>query len=138
MKKYALLLLLVLAPSTVAWAGSTCIQVNPANPTCTDDVYLTVLSCIPLVGTVTCVDYRVSTSNMIYVNVYLTYDPYQRGGSTKVDETVNIGDLCPGSYMVLARVYCSPDSCSPRYATWGLGATVFKVTCGTCPQPWPW
>ena len=137
MTKCALLLLLTLAPSAVVSAGMACIQVNPTHPTCADDVCLTVLACVPMVGTVTCTDWRVATNGMIYLDIYVTYDPCQRGGSTKINETFNVGDLCPGVHMVLARVHCSPGHCQPRYAVWAMGATVFKVSCAPCPQPQP-
>jgi hypothetical protein len=139
MKKYAMLLLVVLMLSTSAWASTLAyVTVSPACPNCVDNVCINVLACVPKACTVTEVDSCVRTNNMILVDIYLECPDCSCGGSTKVDETVCVGDLCPGTYFVVARVYWSGACCKSTPTAAAVGSTVFKVSCATCAWPWWW
>lgn len=140
MKKYALLLSMVLALSTSAWGGSfVCVQVSPDDPSCDTDITLCASGCVP--GDCSVMDVQVCVKgSIILMDIHMdcTYDcapPY----STTFNECVNIGKLCPGAYAVLAMVHCSDvGDCAPCCGggVRAMGTAYFDVCCeNPC---WPW
>ena len=143
MKKCALLMLIVLGTSTVAWAGPwACIDVQKKCWCSGEDVKVHVGACLP--GTfdtcqtkiVPCVQ-----GNLILVDVYLTRTDTCLG-SLRLCEPVDLKTLCPGLYSVVARIYVrdvGPCGRPGMYLMSALGSAQFRVKCcDPCCSPFPW
>jgi hypothetical protein len=137
MKKYTLLLLIVLGVSTTAWGSFACVTVPPCTP-CADDVCIGVTACLPYnCSGEPIVEYCVY-GNMVLVDILYTCEDCACGGRTAVDTGVCV-PLCPGVYSVLARVSVECESgcwaTGPRVSA--IGSAFFKVCCDNpCPSPW--
>lgn len=137
MKKYALLLLIVLGVSTTAWGGFACVTV-PATTPCDQEVCMNFQACLPYDCTDTpAVDYCVR-GNMVIVDIVYQCADCTCGGRTAVNEDLCL-DLCPGVYSVLVRISVDcADACwdfGPRVSA--LGSAFFKVcSCEPCASPW--
>ncbi len=137
MKKYGLLLLMVLAMSTPAWAGPfACVTVDRCVPAC-EDVSINVKACLPfrdcvLQDTDVCV-----RGALILVDMYFCCPSCRCGGATCVDEDVVVeGGLCPGMYIVLVRIHCACGGpCCFRPRICAMGSAFFQAVC--CDQPAP-
>ena len=136
-KRLLLPLVVVLSLSTGAWASVFAdVTVCPPCPDCWDNVLVNVKACVPKEGYVKCTEWCIK-GNFIMVDVYLQCPPSACGGSTKVNQTVCVGDLCPGTYAVIATVRCY-EGCKPYAMTYAVGSTFFKVSCPTpCWPCWP-
>ena len=141
MKKYALLMLIVLGMSTAAWAGPWACVDAPAC-VCSDEcVNINVGACIP--GRF-CGDPYVKwcvKGNLVLVDIYLVrYDECH--DSLKLCEPVCLENLCPGNYSVVARIYVKdvgPCAFPGRSVLTAMGSTRFTVKCcDPCCSPWPW
>ena len=144
MKKYALLLFLVLGMSTTTWGLTfACVQVTPNSPSCDDDITICVSGCIP--GNCAVVDSRVCVKgSIITVDIYMECDcqcapPY----ATKYNECFDIGFLCPGRYTVMARVHCADLGgcgllCSCPGGVCAVGSAPIHVCCANPCWPWYW
>lgn len=146
MKKCALIMLLVLGTSTAAWAGSWACVTVPACLNCDENVCINVQGCVPGEGQV--VDKEVCVKGgIVFVDIYVEIQD-KCVGSVKVDEDVCAGDLCPGQYAVIAKIYSrqADDCCSScwnpfgnRYSTYAMGSAWFSVvSCNPCCPPFPW
>lgn len=146
MKKYAMMMLVVLGLSTVASAGPwACVTVKPCIP-CDEEVCINVQGCVPGEGEVVDVEACVR-GGIVFVDVYVEISDKCRD-SVKVDEDVCVGDLCPGQYAVIAKIYCkdAPDPCSKcwspfgcRYSVCAIGSKWFRVvSCNPYCPPFPW
>lgn len=122
MKKYGFLLVMVLMMSTTAWGSLASVWTCPESPDCDDMVKVYVKACVPGDCEVACVK-KMCIGNMIIVDIYL--DCMCACGSTQISEYKCIGKLCPGTYSVFARVWCSHGGCRPRVCA--LGSTFFRV-----------
>ena len=122
MKKYGLLLMIVLAASTTTWGSLASVWTCPKSPNCGDTVKVYVKACVPGVCEVVCVD-KTCVGNMIIVDVYL--DCLRACDSTEVCEEKCIGELCPGMYSVFVRIWSSYGGCRASVAA--LGLTFLRV-----------
>ncbi len=141
MKKYALLMLIVLGTSTVAWAGPWASISVPPGVCSGQPVTITVGACLQ--GQYTCdqpVDWCVH-GNLIIVDIHLTrvnacHDALQ------LCKDVNIMRLCPGTYSVVARIYVRDKGLCGKpgmYVMSAVGSTWFNVKCcNPCGSPFPW
>jgi hypothetical protein len=149
MRKYAVVLLIVLGLSTGAWAGlRACVSVSPHCPTCQDDVWLAVSAEVPgqcyVADIKTCIQ-----GGSIVATIILDCDDCS--GCTSIDQTVDLGTLCPGLYIAFVKIVANPPDCGcpdccgpcggcldmPRLVA--VGATNFRVTCANSCWPWwPW
>jgi hypothetical protein len=142
MKKYALLMLIVLGTSTVAVAGPwACVDV----PKCVcsgDNVTIKVGACLQgtfssCMKVVPCVQ-----GNLILVDIYLTRTD-KCLGSLQLCKPVDLKTLCPGLYSVVARIYVKDvGDCPPLGGVCALaavGSAYFNVKCcDPCCSPFPW
>jgi len=132
MKKYGLLLAMVLVMSTTAWGGIASVCVPKCNCAC-EPVYAHVETCLPyddceLHCTNVCV-----RGNMVIVDMLYVCADGACGGATCVDECVDLGEFCPGMYSVIVRINCACGCCArPRICA--LGSTFFRVVPCLC-QP---
>ena len=135
MKKYGLLLLMVLASSTTAWGAFACVEAPKYACPC-EDVYINVSACLPF-ECEPCYDTKVCVrGNMVIVDMYFYCEDCKCGGATCIDECVNIGEFCPGMYSVIVRIHCKclDPGCyrMKRARICALGSTFFRV-CKYCP-----
>jgi len=130
MKKYGLLLLMVLAMSTPAWAGPfACVTVDRCVPACAP-VTINVRACIPY----NCVPAGMSyciRGGLIIVDLDYDCENCMCGGATCVDEDVVIDSgVCPGMYIVLVRVNAAcPGPCCFRPRICAMGSAFFGAHC---------
>jgi hypothetical protein len=137
MKKYTLLLLLVLGISTTAWGGFACVNVPACTP-CEEDVQINVTACIPYDCDCPAEIRHCVRGNMVLVDIDYTCHGCTCGGKKEVNKNVVV-PLCPGIYSVLVRINVDcDDDCwpfGPRVAA--IGSAFFKVCCNDpCPSPW--
>ena len=132
MKKYGLLMVIVLAMSTAAWAGPfACVMVPRCVPAC-EEVKIHVKACLPF----DCDDepcIRVCRrGGFVLVDILYDCDDCCCGGATCVDGCVDIGEFCPGRYIVIVRIYCQcggPCCYMPRVCA--MGSASFTARCAT-------
>jgi len=129
MKKYGLLFVMVLVMSTTAWGSMACVSVPSCAPVC-EPVHAQVNACLPYYCSGDpCVNVCVR-GNMIIVNMVYECEDCDCGGATCVDECVDLGELCPGMYAVVVRIYCACECYScPRICA--LGSSFMRVV--PCP-----
>jgi hypothetical protein len=135
MRKYVLLLLIVLATGTTAWG--TIASVMPPEDACAcEELYIHVGTCLPYECDARCTKVCVRGSTVI-VDMYYGCEDCKCGGATCIDGCVNIGEFCPGVYSVIVRIYCMcEDSCCcrrPRICA--FGTTFFRVAACCAPEP---
>ncbi len=147
MRKYALLMLIVLGIGAPAWSATRARVIIPDCVSCWDCVKVTVRACVPAECEVACVKKSI-LGNIILVDIYLKCEcqcgcgcPYPR--TTQICEKVYLGKFCPGIYSVIANVYCrNVDKCCPQCKSLlgsptlpcAAGAGFFRVRGCT----WPW
>ena len=140
MKKYGLLLLMVLVTSTTAWAGPfACVTVDRCVPAC-EDVTINVKACIPYRGCELIGEPEICVrGGLILVDMYYACPDCYCGGATCIDESPVVEDgLCPGMYIVLVRIHCvccGPCGFRPRICA--MGSTFFQAMCCDQAQPDP-
>ena len=142
MKKYALLMLVVLGTSTVAWGGPWASIVVPPSVCSGDNVTIKVGACLP--GTynncATQVKWCVQ-GNLIIVDIYLTRTD-KCHDSLLLCKEVDIKRLCPGLHSVVARIHVrdvGPCGIPGMYVMSAVGSTWFNVKCcNPCGSPFPW
>lgn len=133
MKKYGLLVLIVAAMSTTAWASPfASVKAPECAPAC-EDVMVHVDACLPYDCEEMCTKVCVR-GNMIIVDMFYGCEDCKCGGATCISECVNVGELCPGMYSVVVRIYCKCEgSCCSRPRVCALGSTFLRVGCdGPC------
>jgi hypothetical protein len=119
MRKYALLLLIVLGIGAPAWGVTQASVCVPGCVSCNTYVKATVRACIPGNCEVVSAKSRV-LGNVILVDVFVKckcpwQGPCAWPGVTPICKEVPLGKFCPGIYSVLANVYClNVDTCCPQ------------------------
>lgn len=147
MKKYALLMLIVLGISAPVWGCTRASVCTPECVSCTDCVKVTVRACIP--GD--CDLARIKKSvvgNIVLVDICVKCEcpcgcSCTCPGVTRIREEVCLGKFCPGIYSVIANVYCkNVDECCPHCKSL-LGNSVIPCASGAgffhvrgCMWPW--
>jgi len=124
MKKYGLLLMVVLVMSSTAWGGMARVMTPKCAPAC-EPVWAHVKACLPYECEEHCTTVCVR-GNMIIVDMLYTCEDCSCGGATCVDKCVDLGDLCPGMYSVVVRIHCA-CGCCPRPRICALGSSFFRV-----------
>ena len=139
MKKYALLLMMLAVTST-AWGGPfACVQVSPADPSCESEITICVSGCLPgnceVTDTEVCIQGGIITVDIHMCCSCECAPPY----STKFNECMNIGSLCPGAYVVIAKVHCHDCGQCSKFGQTRVGAVgvaFFDVCCADPCMPW--
>ena len=142
MKKYALLLFLVLGMSTTTWGLSfACVQVTPECPSCEENITICVSGCIPgdcyIADSQVCVRGSIITVDIYMCCEYKCEPPY----STTFNQCLDLGALCPGWYSVMAKVHCTDMGACGPFCTCptgicATGSAFFRVCCDD--PCWPW
>ncbi len=140
MKKYGLLLLVVLAMSTAAWAGPfACVTVPRCVPAC-EEITVITNACLPFDCELAGPPRVCIRGALIMVDWDFTCDNCMCGPATCIkDAPATVGPLCPGMYIVLVRINC--QCCGPcclfRPRICAMGSAFFQAVCCDQSQPDP-